>query len=341
MRALFHKKVPAYVMPLVFAFGCALVYICFKSSLFASGTSHIPVKVNENVAHAVCTYDIHRMDGYEYIRPLMYIDAVCESEKYAPMKADIARVVNDFKEQDQITSASVYFRDLNSSAWISYNDSEKYAPGSLLKVSLLIEFLHLEELHPGTLDKQLMLTQPVPAEKNPLFLSKSIIMHKNYSVRELLRYMICYSDNAAAYVLSENSDEAAFERTFTDIGLPTPDFSTGNYPITAREYSYFMRALYNSSYLSISHSEYAAQLLSTTDFTKGFTESVPADVKMIHKFGESGDNSIHQLHESGIIYLDKKPYILTVMTKGKELEKLPEVIKSISSLVYQDASSTN
>jgi beta-lactamase class A len=55
---------------------------------------------------------------------------------------------------------------------------------------------------------------------------------------------------------------------------------------------------------------------------------------MSEKFGESGNLDMKELHETAIIFLANKPYIITIMTKGKELEKLPEVLKESSYLVY-------
>ena len=59
---------------------------------------------------------------------------------------------------------------------------------------------------------------------------------------------------------------------------------------------------------------------------------------MAHKFGESGTPVDKQLHESAIVYLDKKPYLLTVMTKGKDNASLSKLICEISSIVYKDQS---
>jgi hypothetical protein len=54
-----------------------------------------------------------------------------------------------------------------------------------------------------------------------------------------------------------------------------------------------------------------------------------------HKFGEGGFNNAPQFSESAIVYCGKKPYILTVMTKGNEMKKLPKVISDISKKVYE------
>ena len=51
-------------------------------------------------------------------------------------------------------------------------------------------------------------------------------------------------------------------------------------------------------------------------------------------FGENNTADSKQLHESGIIYLGTHPYLITIMTKGTDLNKLPDVISSLSKDVF-------
>jgi beta-lactamase class A len=133
-----------------------------------------------------------------------------------------------------------------------------------------------------------------------------------------------------------NIDLNIFKKVFTDLGLESPNMSASDYPITTKEYSCFMRALFSATYLTIEDSEYATALLSKCNFKDGIVSSIPKTVKIAHKFGEAGDPSEKQLHESAIIYLKDMPYLITIMTKGKDLNKLAPVIRQISSVVYQD-----
>jgi hypothetical protein len=59
------------------------------------------------------------------------------------------------------------------------------------------------------------------------------------------------------------------------------------------------------------------------------------------KFGESMKGNEHQLHETGVVYVNNTAYIITIMTAGKDVKKLPEVIKTISKLVYDKMSKGN
>ena len=54
----------------------------------------------------------------------------------------------------------------------------------------------------------------------------------------------------------------------------------------------------------------------------------------MHKFGEQGTPLGKELHEIAIIYLNDSPYLLTIMTQGKEMSKLPPILSEISKITY-------
>lgn len=286
-----------------------------------------------------CGYNVKRLEGYKYVKPLLFVDNQYESEDLAQLKGTLTNLIQNYKNSGVINSASVYLKEYNNNGWMGINPDEKYMPGSLMKVPELITFLKMEESNPGTLNKVLTMTHSYEMDKHPEYLSKSIEIGKSYTVRELLRYMIEYSDNYATSLLFENMDKSMFQKVFTDFGMTCPNLSAQNYPITAKEYTYFMRSLYNASYLSIKNSEFATELLSKCNFTKGLVAGIPSNTKVAHKFGESGDPLEKYLSESGIVYLNGSPYTITIMTRGKELKKLPEVIKQLSEAVYQSMAS--
>jgi beta-lactamase class A len=150
--------------------------------------------------------------------------------------------------------------------------------------------------------------------------------------------MIVYSDNYATHLLNLNLNINDFKKLFVEAGLPEPNVFDPNYEITTAGYSRFMRILYNSSYLSKDNSEYALTLLCQSKFKDGLLKNIPDNIEVAHKFGESAtgprNNQVNQLHESGIFYCNDHPYLLTVMTKGKNVKTLPDVLSQISSEVY-------
>lgn len=285
-----------------------------------------------------CKIQVTRLNGYKYIKPLLFVDSNNEASELSSIKNSIENVIAEFKNKGVISSASVYIRDYELNGWTAINPDEQYKPGSLLKIPELITFLKMNEKKPGLLEKKYLFDKVYNSDKKPVFTTKSIQLGHEYTVRELLKYMIVHSDNNATYILNSIIDVDIFKKVFTDLGLNAPDWNASDYPVNVKDVSLFMRALYNASYLTVADSEYATSLLTQSDFKLGIASSLPKSVSFSHKFGESGDAIEKQLHETAIIYLEERPYLVTIMTKGNSFDTLPEVIKQISSMVYREMS---
>jgi beta-lactamase class A len=283
-----------------------------------------------------CEYDIKRLEGYNFIKPLMFIDDECEGDELIPIKMEINNIIEKYIKNQNIQTASVYLRDLQNNKWIVINNEEKFEPGSLFKVPILIAYLKMNELNHGLLDRELLYSNPFNINKQVAYQSKTIKIGKKYKIRELLKYMIAYSDNNATALLNQNLKPAVLNKLFSDLGLEVPSISGTKYFFTAKQYSLFIRALYNAAYLSMDDSEFAAELLGQCDFKDGIVKGVPKGIKLLHKFGEAGTSQEMQLHESAIIYLKNRPYLLTVMTKGKDNKSLSGLISEISAAVFQN-----
>jgi len=266
----------------------------------------------------------------------MFVDEPCEGDGLAATKQEINTIIESYKRFNGVVSASVYIRNYSSNEWTSINNEEKYEPGSLFKVPILITYLRMNEKNPGVLDKEITFNQHFAIDKNVAFKSKGIEFGKTYKIRELLRYMIQYSDNNATVLLNNNMNSDVLVKIFSDLGLEKPEIHSSHYYFTTKQYSLFMRVLYNAAYLSIDDSEFATELLSKCDFEDGIKLGIPDNVEIAHKFGEAGTPIEMQLHESAIVYLKNKPYLLTVLTKGKDNKTLSKLIGEISSVTYKN-----
>lgn len=323
------KKVPLYLTLLLIVSTCAITVF---------GISWINRKNTETVttdnSFRSCSLNRIRLSGYEFIRPLLFTEEPCESDKLMPAKSELDNIINTHKMNGSINSASVYIRDLNHGEWTIAGDQEKYFPGSLMKVPELITFMKMNEKNPGLLDRKILYKTAFNLPKQAIYLSKSIEVGKTYTIRELLYYMIAYSDNYATMILNQQMDPAIFSKVFTDLGIPKPDLTQKDITISARDYSLFLRVLYNASYLNIEDSEFCTELLSHCDFTKGIINELPKELKVAHKFGEAGDGTYAHFCESGIIYLNNSPYLITSMVKGKDSKLLPSVNSEISKKLF-------
>ena len=96
--------------------------------------------------------------------------------------------------------------------------------------------------------------------------SKQIELGKSYTIKELLQYMVSYSDNNATNLLHDMLDVEEHKKTYGNLGLDIPDITKFGYTITAKDYSTFLKVLFNGTYLNHEHSEFAFELLTKTDF---------------------------------------------------------------------------
>jgi beta-lactamase class A len=333
MKSIFNKNYSLLIVLILLGISNASTFIITKKYDTSNNIKVKKQSLNQIQSNA-CSFKVRRLGGLHYIKPLLLIDNLCQGDKLMPLKSSLNILFDNFKKSGVLNSASFYMKDYSNNDWMAINEYEKYSPGSLLKVPQLITILKMNEENPGFLNKKIPYVNTLITDKKPIYTSKSIKPGQSYTVKELLVYMIQYSDNNATMLLNGIIDIKIFKKVFTDLGLSEPDWYAKSYPISANEYSVFLRVLFNSGYLNMKDSEFALRLLTKSDFKNGIVNGLPANVQLAHKFGESGDASEKQLHESAIVYLNNNPFLITIMTKGKDLKKLPEVIKEASNLVY-------
>lgn len=283
-----------------------------------------------------CNYDIKRLDGFKYVRPILFVEDKCESENLMGIKQTISQIIERYKTNEGVTNTSVYLREYSQNEWMCINENETYEPGSLFKVPVLIAILKMNEKNPGFLNKKIKYEKIITLDKNVAFVSKTIQLGQTYTIRELLTYMIKYSDNAATILVENNMSTEILQKLFSDVGIEVPNIYATKYLFNVRDYSIFMRIIYNVGYLTMEDSEFAAELLTECDFKDGIVKGIPKNIKLSHKFGESGNQIEKQLHETAIVFLEGKPYLLTIMTKGKDNNTLCKLIAEISNAVYVD-----
>ncbi len=335
MKSLLQKKISLVNYIISLTISIALTFYISTHHFNESINLYDTSALNNLSSVSPCNIDIKRLNGFEFIKPLMFVDNECESQELFFLKDQVNKIIQTFKVSGDLTSASVYLKCYPKNEWMGINENEKFSPGSLLKVPVLITFLKMNEKTPGFLDKTLFFSHPFPSNKTAVFLSNQIQLGHNYTIKELLKYMIAYSDNNATNLLNTVIDVNMLQKIFTDFGLEAPNWISSNYPISSKNYSLFMRALYNGSYLSNEDSEFATELLTHSDFKKGLIKDIPDYIKKAHKFGEGGIDTEPELSESALVYLENKPYLLTIMTKGKDNQKLAQIISQISNIIYQ------
>ena len=178
-------------------FGGVISFFIIKSfNLFKSTTSGIDNITSFNKTKEE-NINIVRLGGFNYIKPILYAEEKNESIRYSTLKSGINNLIDKFKNEGCLNSASVYLRDFKYGDWMDLYPEESFQPGSLLKVPILISFLKMNELKPGVLNNIIVYDNVSNKLPNQNIASKSIKIGQKYTIKELLHYMIANSDNNA------------------------------------------------------------------------------------------------------------------------------------------------
>ncbi len=291
-------------------------------------------------------FEVRNQEKYQFINPLLECENVSiGTDKYInSLKTKIQNFIKKQINNHQIIYASVYFRDLNNGPWIGVNEKENFSPSSLIKVPIMIAYFKLAESNPDILKTELQVDKTVEFSNQNFKPQITLKPNQKYTIEELIRRMIVYSDNQAYEILNNYLKPEDQIEVFKNLGIDiSKGYSdpTGNI-ISVKSYASFFRILYNASYLNKTMSEKALNLLSETTFNQGLVAPIPPNIVIAHKFGERQflETGSKQMHDCGIVYTSK-PYLLCIMTRGYNFDNLISTINNISALVYKSIQNQN
>lgn len=247
----------------------------------------------------------------------------------------INQYIENKEKEGKLTSASVYFRDLDNGPWFGINEKEGFTPASLLKLPLMMAYFKEAETYPKLFEKKIKFEGSSIPIKQTVEPKENLEIGKEYSVKELIFRMIVYSDNDATNLLLKSLDHRRLSAIYLDLGIKDPLSTNPEDFMNVVEYATFFRILYNASYLTNYYSNEALKLLANVDFDKGIVLSVPPGVKVANKFGERILPKYRQLHDCGIVYHPKRPYLICIMTRGHDFDELAKMIHDISLMTYE------
>jgi beta-lactamase class A len=281
-------------------------------------------------------------------------DYACEARSdagvaaYASLENDVRMRVARAQAAGEVERASVHFQRLRDGEGFGINEDAVFSPASMLKLPIVIGLFLAEERSPGTLEEQLLYAPEqvrdylVPTQIEVA--SPGLEHGKTYSVERLMQATITYSDNLAYYVLlahfsAQQQHAALLPRTLRELGIQDPH-DLDDESARVREYAALFRTLYNASYLDATSSEKLLSWLGASTYDKGIAAGTPRSVAIANKFGERVlSDGTTELHDCGVVYSDDDPYVLCIMTKGKNFAALQHVIVDVSSSVYESVAS--
>lgn len=282
-------------------------------------------------------YQIRRIGGYQFVRPIFFSEPINESVALEPLKKNIISALGKLNLGSD-TEFSVYFREFDKGRWICIHPELRFRPASLLKMALIIDYFRQAQSDPSLMDRQMSLSPRDTLGQNRQFFSEQVVRFgQSYSVRRLLELMSRHSDNNASRLLASGLSPESQAQLFEQLGLPPINFSRNEYLLTAREASVFLKGIFNGTLLSPESSDQAAELLSKGQFSEGFGASFPEDIPMWHKYGEWHDGlGMRELHETAVFFVGERAYLLTVMTRGRDSQQLAEILRTVARVAIKD-----
>ncbi len=329
-----------------------LMFIGFASGWIMRG-GHQDEAVLENTVRTQL-----RLKGSRLVQPLLLCDTTPgtdPSQALQTIERALDNAILKGKEKQRITTASIYYRDLKTGGQVYLNQDESFFPSSLRKVPLMIALLKAAETTPDIMDKiNVKIAGEDQNDVQEIVPKEAAEIGKTYLVKDLMEKMIRYSDNNAAggiqFLTGINDLKEVFENLYVPMVVTPTSKNISKDPtnvegMTAHQFSFFLRVLYNATYLNKEFSERALRLMTEVDFQEGLVAGVPKHILVAHKFGllsikeKNGVVVSRQLHDCGIIYHTASPYILCVMTKSSAaLPEIEQFIRDASAIVYQEVS---
>jgi len=263
------------------------------------------------------------------------------------LQANLQQFCQQLTSKGEAQSISVHFLDLNSDSSFTINGEVKYVPASLMKLGIMMALYKLDENVGGVLNTPLKHNyryqdnSDSSLQENHRFKYKE---NESLTIKELITIMMQFSDNNATLNLLYFLDQRApgfLQEVEAELkaGIPE-DKDMMDDLVKVDHFSQILIALYKENFLDILHTHQALDLLRQSKYDLGIRKGIPLSIPIAHKYGvrfnTNDDKPLTpvQLHELGIIYHPTRPFLLSIMTKGQNIESLREVLQKIADKTY-------
>ena len=294
------------------------------------------VSQNPSVSAAYNEFSELHLGQYKLIDPLYECNTGLPygNTQLLNLRDTINDYINTLTANNSVTRVAVQFRDLNSGPWFGINNQDQFSASSLAKVPVMMAYYKEAESDPSILTKGIAYTQdPAGLTVQDYTTKYPLEKGKTYTVEQLIEHMIINSDNVALLLLENNISNDKINQVTLDLGIAT----TNDLSLSVQDYATILRVLYYSTYLSKDYSEQVLEMMSKAEFTQGLVALLPKNITIAHKFGErSLSDGTNQLHDCGIVYYPKHPYLICIMTKGPNFDDLATTIQQISDKIYNE-----
>jgi beta-lactamase class A len=253
---------------------------------------------------------------------------------------------------------SVAFHDLETGQKILANADEAYHPASTFKVHVMMEVFHQAQQGFLSLDDRLPIINSFTSIADESMYSLNVKddaeqtlyprIGESETICELTRLMIVRSSNLATNILLEKISTKKVNDFIQALGIQGVTVRRGvednvafrlglNNSATARALTQTMKLIAEGKVVSPKVCDQMIQIMLGQEFNESIPALLPSSVKVAHKTGWTDD----VYHDTGIVYAERegrKPYVLTIMTRGfteKQEQEAHQCMARISKLIYE------
>lgn len=255
-------------------------------------------------------------------------------------------------------SISVAFRDLETGQKVFTKADEPYHPASTFKVHVMMEVFHQAQHGCLSLDDHIPIINSFTSIADGSIYSLDVKddaeqtlyprLGESETIGELTRLMIVRSSNLATNILLKKIGTENVDNFIQALGIEGVTVRRGvednvafrsgmNNSATARGLTQTMKLIAEGKVISPQACDQMIQILLRQEFNESIPALLPTSVKVAHKTGWTDD----VYHDTGIVYAEwegRKPYVLTILTKGfseKQEQEAHQCMARISKMIYE------
>ena len=243
----------------------------------------------------------------------------------------------DFSTLEQTVKSSakkypqlaLYYQNLVTGQTYSYQPTKVFSAASTIKLPLVLYVYELASQNKINLNEKL-------TYKSHHYYGGSGVIQKDkvgtkYTIKDLVKKSVVYSDNIAFIMLREKVGKANFIKYAKSIG-GTVVYPNGSNQTTAQDLSKYLKHLWDFSKKNPALGNELIDLLKNTVYKETVAKSVdPKNVA--HKVGYIPMNLVY--NDAAIVF-DDQPYILVVMTKGIPVGQDVKFISNLAEVAQKD-----
>ncbi len=231
----------------------------------------------------------------------------------------------------------VSFTDLTTNHHIGVQDDVKFNPASVIKVPVMVEVFR------QVLDGRLSLQDKLPMTRSDVMGGSGFLFRQkvgtSYTIRYLTEIMITHSDNTATKMLIEHLGAENINKTMRELGLKDTVIGTSNLLraeglnySSPRDMNMLLTQIYRGTILNAERCQEMVDIMARQHNKWGIPKYLPVSLRIANKTGTLN----YVKNDSGIVFFEERPYVLTVFTTKKEASAFGRTwVSQVSRIVYE------